>query len=148
MCLRSETCVICSGLLFASDSGARANKASSILRSFSDSLVYEVRQNHERPRHYHAVGMPFAVIESGATYLCVALRTVVISPHVILASLDFSLHGIAAKIEGPNQEQRKVQNAHNHCSEEQLSQKPVQHSALGVLRNGLQNLRGRMRSIQ
>lgn len=88
--------------------------------------------------------MPFAVVESSLTHLSVARRTVVISPHVVPASLDFALHGVAAKIEGPRQEQGKVQNAHSHRSEEQLSQKPVQLSAPGVLLNGMQDVPGRL----
>ena len=105
--------------------GRKENKAASIFWSSFESLICETRQNHERPRYYHAVCMPFAVVECGATYRNVAIDTVVISPDVVPAGFDFSLNGIAAEIEGSGQKQSKVQNAHNYCSEEQLSQKPV-----------------------
>lgn len=55
------------------------------LLSPSDSLICEAARIHERPRHDYAVCVPFAVVESRATHLGVALHTVVISPHVVPA---------------------------------------------------------------
>src|SRR5579863_276374 len=106
----------------------------------SDSLVRDTGEDDERPSHHHAVGMPFAVVEGVMTHLGVPLGAMVITPHVVATSLDFAVHGIAAKVEDPRQDQCKVQKTHNHRSKEQRSQKAGEHPTHGVLSSGVQNI--------